>query len=349
MTPDEPRSTPQTSPASAPLARLGYPAADNGLPSSPLSFPDGGAFRVEIPSVEGPAALTAVLDEAAARSVPIHRVSQGSGVMMQTDAEITEMVQACDAANIELCLFLGPRASWDAGGGRFTPAGNLGPRARGAEQLAQCLEDALRAVELGVRCLLVGDEGVLWALHRLRTAGELPAELTLKVSALIGPANPASFALFENLGADSVNVPGDLSLAQLTDLRAAGRSAIDFYLESPDNLGGFVRHYDGPELVRLLAPVYLKFGLRNAPDIYPSGGHLRAAVEQSGRERVRRAELGLALLERRGLLDQMSPLGSRLVGPLSRFAPAPAISDAAPTTATSAAATAGEPSPAAQR
>ncbi|AOS61609.1 hypothetical protein TL08_03895 [Actinoalloteichus hymeniacidonis] len=326
VTSDVPRST-QTSPASASLARLGYPGAANTLPTSALAFPDGGAFRVEIPSVEGPDALAAVLDEAARRSVPIHRVSQGSGVMMQTDAEITDMVQRCAEADIELCLFLGPRASWDYGAGRYTAAGNLGTRARGGEQLEQSLEDALRAVELGVRCLLVGDEGVLWALHRLRATGELPADLTFKVSALIGPANPASFALFENLGADSVNVPGDLSLAQLSALRSAGRSAIDFYLESPDNLGGFIRHYDGPELVRLVAPVYLKFGLRNAPDIYPSGGHLRGAVLESGRERVRRAELGLALLERRGLLDQMSPLGSRAIGGLRRFEPAPESAD----------------------
>jgi hypothetical protein len=46
--------------------------------------------------------------------------------------------------------------------------------------------------------------------------------------------------------------------------------------------------------------VYVKFGLRNAPDIYPSGTHLEATAAKLSRERVRRARLGLELLERCG-------------------------------------------------
>ena len=42
----------------------------------------------------------------------------------------------------------------------------------------------------------------------------------------------------------------------------------------------------------------VKFGLRNAPNIYPSGTHLEATAVALGRERVRRAEIGLAMLER---------------------------------------------------
>ena len=58
---------------------------------SDARFADGLAYRIEIPSVEGPEALQAVLDEAAARDVPVRRVSQGSGVMMLTDEEIGAM------------------------------------------------------------------------------------------------------------------------------------------------------------------------------------------------------------------------------------------------------------------
>ena len=50
------------------------------------------AYSVEIPSCEGPQAMRAVIDEAAARHVRVHRVSQGSGVMLQTDDEIREML-----------------------------------------------------------------------------------------------------------------------------------------------------------------------------------------------------------------------------------------------------------------
>jgi hypothetical protein len=44
--------------------------------------------------------------------------------------------------------------------------------------------------------------------------------------------------------------------------------------------------------------VYVKFGLRNAPNIYPSGTHLTPTAVALGRERVRRARIGLDLLAR---------------------------------------------------
>lgn len=274
-------------------------------------FPDGGAYRIEIPSVETLAALDAVLGEAADRGVPIHRVSQGSGVTLLSDQEITELVGRCDAAGVELCLFLGPRASWGMGGGRASAAGTGGARARGADQLRDSLKDAARAVELGVRCLLVADEGVLWALHELRTAGHLPGDLTLKVSALSAPLNPAAFALLERIGADSINVHSDLSVGQIAELRAGGSAAIDLYVESPDDLGGFVRHHEAAELVRVGAPVYLKFGVRNAPPLYPVGGHLAAVAEATARERVRRAAICLELMGRSGQAFEASPVPAR--------------------------------------
>jgi hypothetical protein len=297
-----------------------WPACAGGpAPSSGQRFPDGGAFRVEIPSVEGPRALEAVLGAADELGVPVHRVSQGSGVSMLSDAEIASMVATCATHDVELCLFLGPRGTWDVGGGVHSAGGSTGPRVRGGDQLRYSLDDAVRAADLGVRCLLVADEGVLWAVHLLRDDGVLPADLTLKLSALAGPANPAAFQVVQRLGADSVNVPGDLSVHQLAELRAAGPAAIDLYVESPDGVGGFVRHHELPEFVRVAAPVYLKFGLRNAPDIYPVGEHLVELACSTGRERVRRASLGLALLERHRLLDRMSPVGARRTNPVERF------------------------------
>ena len=62
------------------------------------------------------------------------------------------------------------------------------------------------------------------------------------------------------------------------------------------------------EIVRVTAPVYLKFGLRNAPNIYPSGTHLEATAVLLTRERLRRAKLGLDLLRRLDPNTVMSPL-----------------------------------------
>ena len=81
-------------------------------------------------------------------------------------------------------------------------------------------------------------------------------------------------------------------------MRAAVDIPLDLYVEVPDNFGGFIRHYEIGDIVRVCAPVYVKFGLRNAPDVYPSGTHLEGQVIALSRERVRRAEIGLDHLRR---------------------------------------------------
>jgi hypothetical protein len=302
------------------LALLGHPTPpDDPADASPHSFPDGGGWRTEVPSVEGPEALVAVLAESERLDVPVHRISQGSGVWMLTDSEITEMVTVTTERDIELCLFVGPRGTWDIGAATRTLSGGGGLRARGHDQVAGCVEDALRATSLGVRCLLVADEGVLWLLHQLRERKVLPADTTFKVSALVGPVNPASYGVWERLGGDSVNIPSDLTLQHITEIRRSSRAPMDLYIEAPDDLGGFVRFYDAAELIRRGAPLYLKFGLSKAPGIYPYGRHMRDLTLASARERVRRGRLVLDLLARLGADGGMSPLGSRLPGPLNRF------------------------------
>ncbi|MER2093104.1 MAG: hypothetical protein ABS918_10180, partial [Saccharopolyspora rectivirgula] len=114
----------------------------------------------------------------------------------------------------------------------------------------------------------------------------------------MGLANPAAVRIAEELGADTYNVPTDLDLRQLADIRAATDLPLDVYVEAPDDLGGFVRHFEIGEIVRVAAPVHLKFGLRNAPNIYPSGTHLTPTAVALGRERVRRAQIGLDMLAR---------------------------------------------------
>jgi hypothetical protein len=92
-------------------------------------------------------------------------------------------------------------------------------------------------------------------------------------------------------------VSTDLPVEVLAEIRTATTVPIDMYIEVPDDQGGHVRFYEVPEVVRVAAPVYLKMGLRNAPNIYPVGMHLAATAEALGRERVRRAELILRLLD----------------------------------------------------
>ena len=282
------------------LDGLGLPGRDlHDLPDSGKRFSDGAQYRVEIPSVEGPRVLEAVLDEAEKREVPLHRVSQGSGIMLLTDAEILEMCDMARGAGLELSLFVGPRASWETGATAGSSAGGvLGAQHRGQDQLAYALEDVLRGVSLGLRGALVADAGLLWVLRDLKAKGEIPEDFVVKVSVQLAAANAAAVKTMEDLGAGTYNTPTDLSLAQLAAIRAVTDLPLDVYVEVPDDFGGFVRHYEIPDLVRVAAPVFVKFGLRNAPNIYPSGTHLEASAVALGRERVRRAEIGLAMLDR---------------------------------------------------
>ncbi len=298
------------------LERMGLPSGDPApAPASPKRFPDGGQYRIEIPSTEGPRSLAAVLEEAARRGVPVHRVSQGSGIMLMTAAEICEMLALGRKAAIEVNLFIGPRATFDTGAQAYSAAGkSLGLSARGADQLVFALEDVRRAVDLGLRSVLVSDLGVLQAIGKARAAGDLPAGLVIKTSVMMAPSNPASARILQDLGANTINIPSDLTLGQIAAIRAAIDTPIDFYVEAPDNIGGFIRYYEIPDLIRVAAPVYLKFGLRNAPDVYPSGTHIENTVTALSRERVRRAQIACEMIARYCPEAAMSPLGARDLG-----------------------------------
>src|SRR5437660_2577665 len=156
------------------LRELGLPEGDrHDFPTSTRRFPDGAHYRVEIPSVEGPAALRAVIEAAQASGIPVQRISQGSGIMLLSDAEIDEMVQLGHRHGIEVCLFVGPRAPWEGTAQALTPDGkHYGWRHMGMDQLIYAFCDVDRAVQLGLPSVLVADEGLLWLMHESRPRGE---------------------------------------------------------------------------------------------------------------------------------------------------------------------------------
>ncbi|MCA9839024.1 MAG: U32 family peptidase [Trueperaceae bacterium] len=300
---------------SAFLSKLELPQEDSSAAESQKRFPDGAQYRVEIPSVEGPKALAAVLDEAKKRKLKLHRVSQGSGIMLLSDTEIKEMAQMGADNGMEVSLFVGPRAAWDTGAQITASAGkNLGARLRGINQVRYATEDIFRAVELGIRSVLIADEGQLWLVNELKKAGELPSDLVLKISVQMGASNPISVKLMEEMGAGTYNVPTDLSVAQLAAIRQVVNLPIDMYVEVPDDFGGFVRYYELAELIKAVSPIYVKLGLRNSPNIYPSGYHIEDMAVKLCRERVRRAQIALDMIARTCPEATMSEPGAKDLG-----------------------------------
>jgi len=290
------------------LARRGISAEPVPAPAT-LRFPDGAHFRIEIPSVEGPEVLRAVVDQAAAEGVTINRVSQGSGAMLLSAAELTEMAHIGAAHGTEVSLFVGPREEWDVGS--LAQSGEGPSRAgliRGVRQLRYAIDDVLRGVEHGIRGFLVADTGLLEVLAEMQARGEIPAPVVWKVSAMLAPANPVTVHQLERLGASTINVPSDVTLGQLAEMRAATSVPIDLYVEAPSGMGGVVRGQEAAGLVAVAAPMYVKFGLRNSRMLYPSGLHLVDEAARIAREKVHRASVALEWIRRSGLdLVQSGP------------------------------------------
>jgi hypothetical protein len=285
---------------------------------SQKSFPDGANVRIEIPSVEGPGVLAAVLDEANSRGVVVNRVSQGSGAMLQTEAELKEMTRIGADAGLEISLFVGPREEWGLGAMSRGPDGaSVAGGVRGMRQLRYAVDDVLRSIDCGIRGFLIADLGLLKLLSAAQRDGHIPADVVWKVSVMMAPSNPATAALLTELGAGTINLPTDLSLAELAEMRLATDLPLDLYIEAPDYLGGVVRGEQIADLVGVCAPLYAKFGLRNSRPLYPSGMHLQHEAELIGREKVRRAQIALEWAARSDhKLNQSKPGAAGLAVPV---------------------------------
>jgi hypothetical protein len=190
----------------------------------------------------------------------------------------------------------------------------IGLQHRGADQLVYAIEDVRKACDLGIRSVLPADLGLIYVLNEMKAAGELPRNLVIKSSVTLPAANPATALVFQGHGVTTLNIPTDLTPAQMGSIRQAVDIPIDLYIEVPDNFGGFIRYYELPQILRVAAPVYLKFGLRNAPDIYPSGKHIEDLAAKMGRERVHRARIALEIIKEYAPEATMSPLGSADLG-----------------------------------
>jgi hypothetical protein len=243
------------------LRGLGLPGGDEPAESSGRLFDDGCQFRLEVPTINSASTAEFLLSEARRRSLTINRITETIGIFRHTGAEVRRYVELADEYNVEVLMSVGPRATYDIGGGVRTVQGSqVGYRLRGQEQVVSAIEDIKRAVDIGIRGIVVYDEGLLWVLNLLKTQGTLPADLHLKVSAHCGHGNPASARVLEQLGANSINPTRDLTIPIISAIRKAVSIPLDCHVDNPKSSGGFIRTYDAPDLIRTAAPVYLKTG-----------------------------------------------------------------------------------------
>ena len=276
------------------LQKLGLPGEDkSNLPSSKLTFTDGANFRIEIPTVNTLEAARALLQEAELLGITINRLTETYGIFRHTRREIQDWVNLCRDYGCQLVMSPGPRATYDTSATVQSSQGvRIGYRLRGQEQVIRAIEDVKRGVELGIKGFLIYDEGMLWLVARMRQDGELPPDISFKVSAHCGNANPVSVRLMAEFGADSVNPVRDLQLPMIAAIREAVSIPLDCHTDNPPASGGFIRSYEAPEIVRIAAPVYLKTG----NSVISSHGQLTSVDD--GKQMARQASIIVEMVER---------------------------------------------------
>jgi hypothetical protein len=244
------------------LKQINMPTGDLfDLPTSAARFPDGGAYRIEVPTVNSAEAVGALLDTATKNNITINRVTETYGMFRHTREELKEYCRLCNQYGAELLLSVGPRATYDTGATVLSAQGvRISYRLRGMEQVLRGVEDIKRGYDIGCRGFLIYDEGMLWLVGQMRRDGALPKDIIFKTSAHLGQCNPCSFKLLESLGADSINPVRDLQIPMIAALRAAVKAPLDVHTDNPPGSGGFIRVYEAPEIVRVAAPVHCKTG-----------------------------------------------------------------------------------------
>ncbi len=288
------------------LKSIGMPEGDAyNLPTSEKRFQDGGQYRFEVPGIQGPKVMEVLLETLDKYDIYLHRVTQTKGIMMLTDNEIISMVELAKKAQTDLVLAIGPRATTDTSASVHTEEGvRMGYRLRGQEQIIRAVEDVKRAAAFGCRSFLVYDEGCLWLLNEMRKAGEIPADCHFKVSAHTGHGNPCSAKLLEQIGANSINPVRDIQLQMMASMRAAINIPIDIHTENPKSTGGFIRHYEVPEMIRIASPIFLKTGGSVAAT------HSWDSTEKDAQQRAKQVSLVKRMIDQYYPEAIQSPRGS---------------------------------------
>ena len=68
------------------LKQVGMPTGDlYGLPTSEKRFEDGGQYRFEVPGIQGPGPMKALMEAFDEYGIAIHRVTQTQGIMRLLD------------------------------------------------------------------------------------------------------------------------------------------------------------------------------------------------------------------------------------------------------------------------
>ena len=147
-------------------------------------------------------------------------------------------------------------------------------------------------------------------MNKLKEIGEIPKDITFKVSIFAGHASPAGGKLLQELGAGSFNPVADMSVPQLAAIRQATDFPIDIHIMLMPSFGGFNRFYDAPEITRCVQPVYYKFEPGPSMALYTPWSSVEG-LSFLAREKVKWAEIVRNIIQDNYPEAKLSKLGAK--------------------------------------
>ena len=292
-----------------------FPLRDRyDLPSSEHTFPDGSHYRIEIAGMETANNLEIMTREAERRKVPVHRViGMVRGAAMVDFAELKYYAQIAADNKYEVIINPVPSRGWDNGRQYVTSEGYVsGMRLRGSDKVYEWLKELDRCLEAGIRGFLIPDEGLLYLVNKLRADGVIPDDVKFKVSVFAGHGNAYGAKLLEDMGADSFNPLGDLTLPMLASIRQTVKLPLDIYVSLVESMGGFQRFHECGDIARISAPVYFKIEPgRSEAEMYNSWVD-NNLLDYLAAHRVRIAQICMEWVERSGFKMVMKEKGDDL-------------------------------------
>ncbi len=284
--------------------KTSFPLRDRyDLPSSPITFPDGSHYRIEIAGMETVENLEIMSREAERRKVPVHRIiSLVRGAAMMDRSELKAFADLAAEKKYEVIINPLPSRGWDNGRQYVTSEGYVsGMRLRGSDKVYEWLKEFDRCLEAGIRGFLIPDEGLLDLVTKMRADGVFPGDVRFKVSVFAGHGSPYGGKLLEDMGADSFNPLGDLTLPMLASIRSTVKLPLDVYVSLVESMGGFQRFHECPEIARICAPVYFKIEPgRSEAEMYNSWVD-NSLLNHLAAHRVKIADICIDWVERAGL------------------------------------------------
>ena len=162
------------------LRSIGLPGGDAyNLPTSGKRFSDGAQYRFEVPGIQGPKVMAALLEEMDRYDINLHRVTQTKGIMMLTDNEIIEMVKLAKQGQTDLILaepHIGEVQYFKVMSGKVHEGDDLTNADRGSKERMSQLFVCAGPNRIKVEELVAGDIGCTVKLKDVKTGNTLNAK-----------------------------------------------------------------------------------------------------------------------------------------------------------------------------